>query len=62
MVTGIKRVTSLFSFMEAVTSFATGASLTLATVIVTVDVLLSSVPSLALKVKVSVPLKFAVGV
>jgi hypothetical protein len=32
------------------------------TVIVTVDVLPSAVPSLALNVKVSVPLKFADGV
>ena len=39
-----------------------GASLTAAMVIVTVEVLLSPVPSLALKVKVSVPLKLVSGV
>ena len=39
-----------------------GASLTAATVMVTVDVLLSDVPSLALKVNVSVPFQLAVGV
>ena len=38
----------LFSFVEPETSFATGASLTAATVMVTVDMLLSAVPSLAL--------------
>ena len=48
--------TAVSSSVEAATSFVVGVSSTEATVIVTVEVLLSSVPSLALKVKVSVPL------
>ena len=41
---------------------ATGASFTAATVSVTVAVLEPAVPSLAVKVKLSVPLKFGFGV
>ena len=48
--------------VDALTAAATGASFTGLTVIVTVAVLLSAVPSFALYVKVSVPLKSCVGV
>ena len=48
--------------VEALTALVVGASFTAATVTVTVAVLLSTVPSLALYVKVSVPFQFADGV
>ena len=54
--------TAVSSSVDAVSSSVVGASLTAAMVIVTVEVLLSPVPSLALKVKVSVPLKLVSGV
>ena len=48
--------TAVSSSVDALTSSVVGVSSTEAIVIVTVEVLLSSVPSLALKVNVSVPL------
>ena len=48
--------TAVSSLVELVASAVVGKSFTAATVMVTVEVLLSTVPSLALKVKVSVPL------
>ena len=49
-------VTSVSSAVESTSSTATGASLSSLTVIKTVAVLLSTVPSFALKVKISAPL------
>ena len=48
--------TAVSSFVDAVWSLVVGVSLTAATVYVIVEVLLSSVPSLALYVNESVPL------
>ena len=50
------------SLVEALTALDTGRSSTAATVTVTVAVLLSTLPSLALYVKVSVPFQLAFGV
>src|SRR2546425_502565 len=54
-------LTEVSSAVVALSLFATGASLTAVTVRVTVATLLSAVPSLALYVKLSVPLKLAAG-
>jgi hypothetical protein len=51
-----------FSFRLYASSNATGASLTAVTVIVTVATFESAVPSFALYVKLSVPLKLEAGV
>ena len=50
------------SLVEIDTAVATGASLTAVTVMETVTVAESNAPSLALKVKESLPLKLALGV
>ena len=51
-----------FSSMVTLISFVVGASLTALIVILTVATFPSSSPSFALKVKESVPLKFAFGI
>ncbi len=54
-------ILAVSSLVETLTALVVGASLIAETVIVTVEVLLSTVPSFVLEVKVSVPHQFVSG-